>query len=742
MVYSQSLLARRGPLGAIWVAAYCFKKLKKTQITETDILAAIDKILKDEWDGVAYRVLAYLLLGVVRIYSRKVEYLFDDCNEVLLDIKKFVFSTKDNAPAEMLCAAYHSVIIPDRFELDAFDMGSLEDVSGEHLASHKEITLKECAEWNGIGRLSSEMYDHVEFGACHSIFSTYYTPVGSVLSSHLMDFGMELITSSSGAKSEEIIEQLQWHRFSQEECADIDTFIGIEKEPQNQVKQYGEDNETNGEQIKTPDIAVPEDGIQEEGQKTQNHEIFYGNNREPSCHVITGEDHHSEREEMMEIDLVQPENQSFQITKEEHGLRNVEADMENRKNATFSQEESLDLDVLSGAKKPQELVCSYGEENHNDEEPTKLQDIIAPDTMKIIPEEDPDPLSVAYDGSPDTKQPDALGITTPKLTAVPRPASKKSARFSRKRKCVFDDMVVLPNEVIRQSIHDASDLVAKRKKVPKNAHAVWKTCRIGNLAQNFLEPLISNVSQELRSLLCKRKLRKLKITPEKLDLLDCQRTGISEQMEVVHTETVEPAEDLDVLENPCTVGLEQVEIAPDTPVLRSKSIKSFHSPRSPEVPDMDLVRPETSGRIEKEPSMGAEQTFPSGSVEEVPPSLDRDEEHDFNFLSEEAEFCEGVNPELDGCSVRTRKVARYLHRHFTICNSLHVNLLEVAERRTKKESARLFYETLVMKTRGFVDVKQADPYGDILIWKLPKWDQMWGDDTSHRVTSETMSLCR
>lgn len=45
MVYSQSLLARRGPLGAVWVAAYCFKKLKKTQITDTDILASIGKFL-------------------------------------------------------------------------------------------------------------------------------------------------------------------------------------------------------------------------------------------------------------------------------------------------------------------------------------------------------------------------------------------------------------------------------------------------------------------------------------------------------------------------------------------------------------------------------------------------------------------------------------------------------------------------------------------------------------------------
>lgn len=37
MFYSQCLLSRKGPLGAIWVAAYCFKRLKKAQVNETDI---------------------------------------------------------------------------------------------------------------------------------------------------------------------------------------------------------------------------------------------------------------------------------------------------------------------------------------------------------------------------------------------------------------------------------------------------------------------------------------------------------------------------------------------------------------------------------------------------------------------------------------------------------------------------------------------------------------------------------
>ncbi|KAL6206148.1 hypothetical protein ACLB2K_023397 [Fragaria x ananassa] len=77
-------------------------------------------------------------------------------------------------------------------------------------------------------------------------------------------------------------------------------------------------------------------------------------------------------------------------------------------------------------------------------------------------------------------------------------------------------------------------------------------------------------------------------------------------------------------------------------------------------------------------------------------------------------------------------VARYLHRQFTNCKNQgkeEVNLLQVSEGKTKKESARLFYETLVLKTNGYVDVKQDESFGDILLRKLDKWDRTWGDDT-------------
>ena len=53
-----------------------------------------------EVEVMALRLSGQLLLGVVRIYSRKAKYLLDDCNEALLKIKMvyFVISTRDILP--------------------------------------------------------------------------------------------------------------------------------------------------------------------------------------------------------------------------------------------------------------------------------------------------------------------------------------------------------------------------------------------------------------------------------------------------------------------------------------------------------------------------------------------------------------------------------------------------------------------------------------------------------------------
>jgi cohesin complex subunit SCC1 len=87
MFYSQIILAKKGPLGKVWLAAHWGdKKLGRPQIFSTDIALSVDSIVNPSVP-LALRVSGHLLLGVVRIYSRKVKYLMHDCHEAMVKIK-------------------------------------------------------------------------------------------------------------------------------------------------------------------------------------------------------------------------------------------------------------------------------------------------------------------------------------------------------------------------------------------------------------------------------------------------------------------------------------------------------------------------------------------------------------------------------------------------------------------------------------------------------------------------------
>lgn len=86
MFYSQVILARKGPLGKIWIAAHFDKKLTKSQIFSTNIEESVESVINPS-APLALRVSGQLMLGIVRIYSRKVKYLMNDCTEAMWKIK-------------------------------------------------------------------------------------------------------------------------------------------------------------------------------------------------------------------------------------------------------------------------------------------------------------------------------------------------------------------------------------------------------------------------------------------------------------------------------------------------------------------------------------------------------------------------------------------------------------------------------------------------------------------------------
>ncbi|CAI0448477.1 unnamed protein product [Linum tenue] len=149
MFYSQFILAKKGPLGTIWIAAHLERKLRKNQVADTDIGVSVDSILFPEVP-IALRLSSHLLLGVVRIYNRKVNYLFDDCSEALLKIKQAFRSTAVDLPPEESTAPYHSITLPETFDLDDFELPDNDILQGNfvdhHISSREQITLQDTME--------------------------------------------------------------------------------------------------------------------------------------------------------------------------------------------------------------------------------------------------------------------------------------------------------------------------------------------------------------------------------------------------------------------------------------------------------------------------------------------------------------------------------------------------------------------------------------------------------------------
>ncbi|KAL5485109.1 MCD1 [Sanghuangporus weigelae] len=152
MFYSEAILARRGPLAKVWLAAHMERKLSKTQTLQTDIQESVGAIMGGEVEVMALRLSGQLLLGVVRIYSRKAKYLLDDCNEALLKIKMafrpgIVDMTEDQLAVNKNTITLQEnnidldLLLPDfsNFDFDFEDRPRPQ--AGQHIARTADITL-------------------------------------------------------------------------------------------------------------------------------------------------------------------------------------------------------------------------------------------------------------------------------------------------------------------------------------------------------------------------------------------------------------------------------------------------------------------------------------------------------------------------------------------------------------------------------------------------------------------------
>ncbi|PKS10452.1 hypothetical protein jhhlp_002203 [Lomentospora prolificans] len=160
MFYSETLLQKSGPLARVWLSANLERKLSKTHILQSDLGESIEAILTPSQAPMALRLSGQLLLGVVRIYSRKTRYLLDDCNEALMKIKMaFRSSGNNDMTVNLNVSNREALLLPDRItpydNLDilpppdaAWLLAQMDDVTSTPMGrkgrvNNREINLQE-----------------------------------------------------------------------------------------------------------------------------------------------------------------------------------------------------------------------------------------------------------------------------------------------------------------------------------------------------------------------------------------------------------------------------------------------------------------------------------------------------------------------------------------------------------------------------------------------------------------------
>lgn len=146
MFYAHFVLSKKGPLARIWLAAHWDKKVTKAHVFETNIDSSVEAIMQPKVK-LALRTSGHLLLGVVRIYSRKAKYLLADCNEAFVKIKMAFRPGVVDLPEENREAAVAAITLQENFDFDTTlaDLNDL-DVQAQFSVNQsrpEEITMRE-----------------------------------------------------------------------------------------------------------------------------------------------------------------------------------------------------------------------------------------------------------------------------------------------------------------------------------------------------------------------------------------------------------------------------------------------------------------------------------------------------------------------------------------------------------------------------------------------------------------------
>ncbi|XP_062195085.1 sister chromatid cohesion 1 protein 3-like isoform X2 [Phragmites australis] len=340
-----------------------------------------------------------------------------------------------------------------------------------------------------------------------------------------------------------------------------------------------------------------------------------------------------------------------------------------------------------------------------------------------------------------------------------RPKAQDNKR-KRKRRVKFDGAIVLSNDYMKNQINGAEldEFIRKRRRLPQTALNMWRFSRTNRNDSFFLEHLLHGMCTNLHATYGRNFPRMSDPESAAGEPTAGEANGGSQDPPPERQLTPKSHGNEDALPE------RQITSSPKPPgnsYAHPEPLPTQKSPGEadaapyedmlPEFPrfsPVDMPSPADDTPF-KTPSRTPQSGLGGTGVTEIPPSdrsylLRGQNTHDSDMASLFPISEDGDDqPEIPGListpgvissagtgvtglgsmSARTRAVAQFFKDHMPSTSSDEqpgkFGLNRILEGKTRKQAARMFFETTVLKSYDYIDVQQDEPYGDIEISVKP-----------------------
>ncbi|OEL30918.1 hypothetical protein BAE44_0008066 [Dichanthelium oligosanthes] len=535
MFYSKALLSMKGPLGTVWVAAFCGEAaLSRDQVARTDIVASVDKILSDIHGphSISHRILAQLMFGVVRIYSKKVYYLYHDCEEIRsLQLKQCAEpSARTGGSTPGVLKQVNKAVRSGRIVAGHQDTSKVRN--SVRAVRTTEVHSPTSSEGLSV-RVETEVIVRtsvvIREARVLDDLPAFTIPKSFELDS--FDLGIPEDTDDEGedyhqsAPQDILLEDDRHHApyfYERASCSyDVDStyfmpeYITVPREVMHAI----------GEANNILDLSTKGDKPERESQNADSawftpvkdilppdmmDMMAEANDRsfDPSDKCKTGDN--STREVNMDENnggsaysrTPIPLQESQEGQNSENILENMTCGSLSASNPTI---EASANDSLLGKSNTAPPAVEFPEHDSGEHESlearvlrceTRIENELSPSTPEPMLEGVPGPSSSSRFRLRTPAKTEKSQATRKRRRALYNkedyiPTEREGRRRVRRRLTwSYDAGTVLSNVMLREAIEDASDLVQQRRKAPHTHLDAWKVAKVGSLPYTFMDPLI------------------------------------------------------------------------------------------------------------------------------------------------------------------------------------------------------------------------------------------------------------